>query len=68
MTLDEDMIKSQNEKAREILLDYHLYIEFWSNREKEGERILLVVQRDFKNMSEMSLVKDKIKEALGGTF
>lgn len=68
MTLDEDMIKSQNEKTREILLDYHLYIEFWSNREKEGERILLVVQRDFKNMSEMSLVKDKIKEALGGTF
>jgi hypothetical protein len=45
--------------------NYHLYIEFWSNAD-DKENILKIIERDFKNMTELTIIKDKIKDALGG--
>jgi hypothetical protein len=66
MTLDEDLINGSKRLTESSKLDYHLYIEFWSNREKEKEHIILIVERDFANMAELYLTKEKIREALGG--
>jgi hypothetical protein len=48
-------------------LNYHLYIEFWSHQKKK-QHVLLVVERDFKSISELRSIKEKIDLILGGEF
>ena len=48
-------------------LNYHLYLEFWSHGKKK-EHILLIVERDFKSISELRLIKERIDTILGDEF